>query len=142
MKKLIFLLAIMGLFSGSYAQTPGQEDVPAKVIRSFEKSYPKISTVEWTKLGDDFKASYTMDNKSMSVTYSSNGKIKETEKELSISQLPTPVLKYVNDNYPGEVVKKSYQRIGSNGKSSYEVKMTNMDLAFDSKGEIVKQAGE
>jgi hypothetical protein len=138
MKILFFLLVIIGLSSVSYAQTQGPADVPANITKSFEKSHPEVSQAEWTQSGDDYKANYILDNKSMSVTYNNKGKLKETEKELSISQLPTPVLKYVNDNYPGEVVKKSFQRMGSNGKSSYAVKLTNIDLAFDSKGVIEK----
>lgn len=142
MKKLILLLAIMGLITVSYAQTLVPIDVPVKISKSFEKSHPKISPVEWSKVGDDYKASYMVDDKNISVTYNAAGKLKETEKEISLSQLPAPVLKYVNDNFPGEVVKKKMLITSSTGKSLYQLQIKQQDLAFNSQGELIKPENE
>lgn len=138
MKKIILLFAFMGLIAFSYAQTLAPNDVPAKISKSFVKSHPKISPVEWSKVGDDYQASYMVDDKNMSVTYSAAGKLRKTEKEISISQLPSPVLKYVNDNFPGEVVKKKVLITSASGKSSYELQVKQQDLAFNSQGKLIQ----
>lgn len=138
MKKIILLLAFMGLIIVSFAQTLAPNDVPAKVSKSFERSHHKISPVEWSKVGDDYQASYMVDNKNMSVTYNAAGKLRKTEKEISISQLPATVLKYVNDNFPGEVVKKKVLITNASGKSSYELLVKQQDLAFNSQGKLIK----
>ncbi|MFA5973416.1 MAG: PepSY-like domain-containing protein [Lentimicrobiaceae bacterium] len=137
MKKIILMLAIIGLIAGSYAQTLTPNDIPAKISTSFERSHPKISPVEWSKVGDDYKASYVVEDKNMAVVYNVSGKLIETEKEISISQLPTPVLKYVNDNFPGEVVKKKVLITSAKGKSSYELQINQQDLAFNSQGKLL-----
>lgn len=138
MKKIILLLAIMGMVAASYAQTLSSNDVPAKVSKSFERSHHKISPVDWSKVGDDYQASYMVDDKNMSVTYNAAGKLKKTEKEISISQLPATVLKYVNDNFPGEVVKKKVLITNASGKSSYGLQVKQQDLAFNSEGKLIQ----
>jgi hypothetical protein len=132
------MLVIMGLITVSYAQTLAPNDVPVKISKSFEKSHPETNLVEWSKVGDDFKASYLVDNKNMSATYSTSGKLRKTEKEISFSQLPAPVLKYVNDNFPGEVIKKKVLITSSTGKSLYQLQVKQQDLAFNSQGTLIQ----
>jgi hypothetical protein len=138
MKKIILMFAIMGIIAVSYAQPITSSDVPAKVSKSFEKSHRNINQVDWSQVGDNYKASYIVDEKAMSVLYGVTGKLIETEKEISIMQLPTSVLKYVNDNYPGEVIKKKVLLTDAKGKSSYEVKVNQQDLAFSSQGKLLQ----
>ena len=142
MKKIILLLAILGIFAVSYAQTLTPNDVPAKISKLFERSHPKISPVEWTKVGNDYQASYMVDDKNMSVTYNAVGKLMKTEKEISLSQLPASVLKYVNDNFPGEVVKKKVLITSSTGKTLYQLRVKQQDLAFNSQGSVIKPEKE
>ena len=139
MKKIILLLAIMmGLIAGSYAQTLMPNDVPAKISKAFEKSHPKISQVEWNQDGANYKASYIVDDKNMAVVYNASGKVMETEKEISLSQLPIAVLKYVNENFPGEVIKNKVLITSAKGRSSYEVQIQQQDLAFNSQGKLLQ----
>jgi hypothetical protein len=138
MKKIILMFAIMGIIAVTYAQPITPSDVPAKVSKSFENSHRKISQVDWSQVGDNYKASYVVDEKTMSVVYNASGKLIETEKEISISQLPTSVLKYVNDNYPGQVIRKKVLLTNAKGRSSYEVKVNEQDLAFNSQGNFLQ----
>jgi hypothetical protein len=138
MKKIILLIAIMGMITFTYAQTLMPNDVPAKVSKAFEKSHPKISQVEWNQIGDTYKATYIADEKNMAVVYNTSGKKIETEKEINISQLPISVLKYVNDNFPGEVIKKKVLITDAKGRSSYELQVNQQDLAFNSQGKLLQ----
>lgn len=139
MKKIILLLAItIGFIAGSYAQNLMPNDVPAKATKSFEKSHSKISQVDWSKEGDNFKASYIENDINKAVVYTDSGKLMETEKEITFSQIPTSVLKYVNDNFPGQIIKKKVLITRSNGKSTYELKIKQQDLAFNSQGKYLQ----
>jgi hypothetical protein len=142
MKKLILMLAIAGFITASYAQNLMPGEVPPAVSKSFTKTHANAESVEWSKIGEKYQASYMADAKQVSVLYDASGKLKETEKEITLSKLPTPVLKYVNDNYPGEVVKKPSMITSSNGKTSYCLIIKQMDLAFDSNGKFISQANQ
>jgi len=137
MKKLFLILAMAGFLTSSYAQTLTVKDVPASVAKAFTKTHPKVDTVQWSKSGDAYKASYDVKMKDMSVTYSAAGKLKETQAEIAVAALPTEVLKYINENYPGDNVKSSSKVTSAKGKVTYAVKIKGMDLTFSSNGKII-----
>jgi hypothetical protein len=138
MKKLILLLAFAGFLSSSYAQNLMLSEVPAVVTKAFHKTHPKTDSVQWSKVSDSYKASYNVKMQATAVTYSEAGKLMGTEKEIKLSDLPAPALEYVNANYKGGPIKKSLVLTTPVGKSSYIVKLKDVDLAFDSKGKFVK----
>jgi len=138
MKTLILVLAIMGFVTGSFAQNLLPADVPQAVVKSFTKKNPKVEQVEWSKTGDFYKATFTQDNSGKSVYFDDAGKVKQSEMQVSISQLPTPILKYVNDNHPADVVKHSSKITDARGKSTYKVKVKDSDLVFDSNGKYIE----
>lgn len=138
MKKLFLMLAIAGFITSSYAQTLMVNEVPAAVTKAFKKSHSKVDTVQWSKVGDNYKAKYAVKMKDIAITYNALGKLKETETEITVASLPTPVLKYINENYPADIVKWSSKIISARGKLIYAVKIKGMDLTFDSNGKIIK----
>jgi len=138
MKKLILIMAMAGIIATSYAQSPESTDVPAVVVKSFTRSNPKADSVEWSKVGDYYKATYPVNKMNKSITYNASGKLKQTEMQVKISHLPTPVLKYINENYPGDIVKKSSKITTVAGKSTYAVKIKESELLFDSNGKYLK----
>jgi hypothetical protein len=138
MKKLILLIAVVFMISSSYAQVLTFSDVPANISKAFVKSHPKVTTVEWAKAGDNFKANYVVDSTDRSVTYNTKGKITETEKQVSVASLPTLAIKYVNENFKDGYVKRSTQITNSKGKVTYNVKIKDVVLTFDSNGKYLK----
>jgi hypothetical protein len=138
MKKLILMLAIAGFITCSYAQNLMVSEVPAVVTKAFHKTHPKVDTIAWSKAGDFYKASYAVNKKDILVTYAATGKLQETETQLSVAELPTPVLKYINENYKNDVVKRAAKVISSKGKLTYAVKIKGTDLTFDSNGKFIK----
>ena len=138
MKKLILLIAIVFMISSSYAQVLTLTDVPANISKVFVKSHPKVTTVEWAKAGDNFKANYVVDSTDRSVTYNVKGKLIETEKQISVASLPTLAIKYVNENYKDAYIKRSSQITNANGKVTYSVVIKEVVLMFDSNGKYLK----
>ncbi len=141
MKKLIFLIAITGMLINSYAQVIMSNEVPAAVTKVFTIANPKVSTVEWVKVENNFKANYMVDEKDKSATYTAKGKIIETEMQITVASLPTEALKYVNENYKDNHVKTA-SKIISQGKTTYSAKLNGLSLTFASNGKFVKSVTE
>ena len=70
--------------------------------------------------------------------YDEAGKVKQSEMQVKISQLPTPILKYVNDNHPADVVKHSTKMTNAKGKSTYILKVKDLELVFDANGKYME----
>ena len=140
MKKLILLIAVVCMISSSYAQVLTLSDVPPAISKSFVKSHSKVTTVEWSKTGTNFKANYVVDSTDRSVTYTPIGKVIETEKQISVASLPTEVIKYLNTNFKDSYVKKASQITSSKGKVNYCVKIKDVTLMFDANGKNITPA--
>lgn len=140
MKKLILLIAVVCMISTSYAQVLTSNDVPPAISKIFVKSNPKVTNVEWTKVGDNFKANYVVDSTDRSATYTAKGKVIESEKQISVASLPTSVIKYVNDNFSDTYVKRASAITNSKGKLNYCIKIKDMTLLFDTNGKNITPA--
>lgn len=138
MKKLILLIAVVFMISSSFAQVLTLTDVPANVSKVFVKSHPKVTTVEWAKAGDNYKANYVVDSTDRSVTYNAKGNTVETEKQISVASLPTLTIKYVNENFKDAYVKKSSKITSARGKVTYCVKIKDVVLTFNSSGKYLE----
>jgi len=138
MKKLILLIAVLCMMSISYAQVLTLNDVPPAISKAFVKSHPKVTTVEWTKSENNFKANYVVDSTDRSATYNVAGKVTETEKQISVASLPTTVIAYVNTNFQDAYVKQASKITSSRGKVNYCVKIKDVVLMFDSNGKNIK----
>ncbi len=138
MKKLILLIAVLCMISISYAQVLTLTDVPTDVSKVFVKSHPKVTQVEWTKAGDNFKANYSEDSTYRSATYSLKGKITETEKQIPVTSLPAAAIKYLNENFSDSYAKKTLQIKSGKGKVTYSVNIKDVVLLFDANGKYIK----
>jgi Protein of unknown function (DUF2874). len=138
MKKLLFLLAIMGLFMQVQAQEVVTIDVPTVVKDAFQKAYPTINDVAWSMDGNSFVAEYDVNKVDMSVTYTAEGKLIETEMEISVSSLPQGVMEYILKNYKEEEVTETLRVTDAKGIVTYKVEISSFDLIFDSKGNFIK----
>lgn len=134
MKTLIFLLAFAGILSNASGQVMATMDVPPTVQKAFTKMNPKATSADWQRNGYLYTANYTEDNLSRSVTYDAAGKFREKEMQISIGQLPTSALKYINDNHSDGVIKKAYKVTKMGGKTSYLVYVKDLELAFNADG--------
>jgi len=138
MKKLILLLAIAGLFTQVQAQKVMAKDVPVAVTEAFNKAYPSLKDVDWSKDGNNYEAEYDVHKADVSVTYDASGKLLENEVEIKVAAFPTPVMAYVKKNYPSNKVKEASKITDANGTVTYEAEVKGMDLIFDSKGKFIK----
>jgi hypothetical protein len=138
MKKIIVLIAFVSCITQLQAQKIMQSDVPLTVKDAFHKAYPSIKDADWSKDGNNFEAQYDANKVDMSVTYSADGKLIETEMEIPVSSLPKAILDYVKKNYKEDEIKEASKIIDAKGIVTYEAEVKGLDLIFDSKGNFIK----
>lgn len=137
MKTLLYILAFVGFTTASYAQVLQPSDVPAQIQKAFARMNPKIDSVVWNQTGDSFLATYRGNDLEKSVTYDASGKFVQKDEQVSIGQLPTQVLKYINDNLQDGYVRTAKKITKKGGKSYFLVSIKDMELNFDSVGKYL-----
>jgi len=137
MKTIVFLLAFAGILSKSNSQELASLAVPLPVQKAFSKANPSAPAIEWKQNGSLYIASYTKDQLMKSFTYNAQGKLLETEVQVTVGQMPTAALRYINEKHPDGLIKK-VSRISETGrKTVYLVSMNDLDILFDAEGKFL-----
>lgn len=135
MKRTISMIAIaITITTGVFAQKMSSEKVPVAVKAAFTKEYAEATGVKWDKEKSDYEASFKMKGEDLSVLFSSEGKVIETEKGIAITELPTSVQKALK----GKKIKEA-AIITKNGKTYYEAEVGGKDHLFDAQGKAVEK---
>ena len=139
MKKSLTITAlIISLGLGVNAQKLDASKVPAAVKESFAKKYPKVATVKWELEKGNYEAGFKQDGQSMSVVFTPNGTMTESEVDIKTSELPAAALSYVKTNYKGKSVKEAAKITKANGEINYEAEVDGKDVIFDANGKFLK----
>lgn len=143
------------------------QDVPSKVNEAFAEKFPNARQVKWEKeSAEEFEAEFTIDGTRMSANFDPRGNWKETEAEISHSDLPKAVQETLKSDY-SELRGTHIYKVTQPGKTLYEVEVANdgaeeyedheqeekeevyeegkniHELVFDADGKLVKkEAGE
>jgi hypothetical protein len=138
MKNIIILVVSILLSASAIRAT----EVPAAVKTAFAQKFPTAKKVKWQKeKTNDFEASFMLDSKEVSATYSPDGKLKEVETEIPVSELPKAVTEALNKKYPGAKVDEAAKIERADNTVVYEAEMKvsgkKTDLLFDENGNTV-----
>lgn len=136
-KTLLFAFTSCLLFTGLLAQTVPVSKIPALVQAGFSKKYPNVTKLKWDKEDKDFEASFSLDNRKMSVLLNAKGDILETEEEVSKNAIPPAAIEYVQKIYPKSIIKETAKITKQSGEVVFEVEVTGKNLFFDAKGNIL-----
>src|SRR5487761_1959471 len=140
MKNIMSLLIACGIIAlASCTQRIDDSKVPSPVKKSFAKDFPGASS-KWEKEKLNYEANFSQDGKTMSALYDANGNKQETETDIKVSDLPTPVQNYIANNYPGEKIKEAAVITKANGEVNYEAEVNDMDVLFAQDGKFIKTA--
>jgi hypothetical protein len=135
MKNIIILVVSILLSASTIRAT----EVPAAVKTAFAQKFPTAKKVNWQKeKTNDLEASFMLDSKEVSATYSPDGKLKEVETEIPVSELPKAVTEALNKKYPGAKVNEAAKIVRADNTVVYEAEMKvsgkKTDLLFDENG--------
>lgn len=138
MKHLPLILAVT-LATGLFAQSVPASKVPKAVQSGLTAKFPKATVVKWDKEGNDFEASFSVENRSISILLNAKGEILETEEEIAANMVPAAALAYMQKNYPKTTIKEMAKITRQNGEVVYELEVKGKDLLFDTNGNFVKK---
>lgn len=97
MKKELILALAMVCGGVMYAQAP-----PAQVSKMFSQKFASAEKVKWDQEEEnEWEAEFKMNGKEMSASFDNAGKWLETETSASKADLPTVVIKAVQEKYSG-----------------------------------------
>jgi ribosomal protein S5 len=138
MKKLIILVVSILLSASTIHAT----EIPDAVKTAFQQKFPTVKKVKWEKeKTNEYEASFMLDNKEVSVLYLPDGKLKEIETEISVSELPKAVKEAINKKHPNAKIDEAAKIERSDNSIVYEAEVKiggkKTDLLFDEKGNIV-----
>lgn len=137
MKKSVIIVVTLVLSTIAFAQKVKATKVPEIVTKSLISKYPNAKNVKWDKEENNYEASFKTNKIENSVLFNANGKIIETEVEISTAQLPKSILSYLSKNYKDQKVKEAAKIISEKGIVTYEAEIKGKDLLFDENGKLL-----
>lgn len=136
-----FALALF-LWAGAFAGNIKESSVPAAVKEYVEKTYPRVSPVEWNyeEKGNFYNAQFKADGMSYQLDISPKGELICSRIQVAANQLPDKVNAYLGQQYPGFKVKDAY-RINRMGAVTYQVDVSgqnsNQTLTLSEDGRLL-----
>ena len=142
MKKLIVFLAAAALALQVNAQTSSQKiadkDVPATVSSTFTKAHPNAKMVSWKKMDGKYAAEYDESSTKTWSVYDATGKLVETKVKVKESDVPKMATDYVSKNHKDPLEKEYFKATDPKGTVTYDVKVKDKKMIFDSNGNYIK----
>ena len=142
MKKSI-ILSIMSLLilGNSFAQKAKKLEVPVAVKTALANKYPASSSakITWETEKGHYEANCGgKSGEDNSVQFTPAGEFIEIVKAMPSSQLPKPVLAYINEHYKGAKISEAATVTDAKDKLTYEVEINRKEIIFDEKGNFIK----
>ncbi len=98
MKKILFLLMIVGLSSFRAMANPG-ETIPASARESFEKMFANASEVAWSQAEAYYRADFRFNGQFVQAYYTCSGTLIAMKKNILSTQLPLGLEVSLRQNY-------------------------------------------
>ncbi len=137
-KMSLILLSFAFIFASCEKEkVVSENDIPATSKSYITTHFPDQKIAQAIKEVDDLRTTYIvyLDN-AVKLEFNKSGEVRKIEgnSELPDSVIPSPILTYVQDNYPAEYIKK--WELDDNRQ---EVELSNgLDLEFDRNGNFLR----
>jgi len=145
MKQIILLAYTLLLINGAKAQDLKESEVPEIIKQSFLKIYPNTKVDGWEKEGTDYEAEFIINKVESSAIFDANGRFKELEQVIKITELPMAATEYCAKIYVGYKLEEAAKITNVSGKILFEAEMKkgkeHFDVMFDDKGNFIKREG-
>jgi hypothetical protein len=144
MKKNIFKKLLISFVCICFiATTNAQIKVPKAVENAFKTKFTNAQEVKWGKENkNEYEADFKMEGKTYSANFLKNGQWKETESEISITELPESVKKSYNIKHSNAAIKIISKIETATGNLQYEIEYKaagkTKELVYNDQGIIIK----
>ena len=114
MRNLMILMVLVSTMA--FTACGQKENVPAIVKTAFDQKFPNATKVSWDKENaTEWEAEFNMDGKEYSANFDANGNWKETEYEISKSDIPTAVKSTLDKDFDGYNIEEAEMSETSDG---------------------------
>jgi hypothetical protein len=144
MKRLVFIGLLFFVLQG-FAQTRplAEADVPADVLRGFERAYPDFPQRTWEQRNTRFVATIKYEDRTELATFLETGEWAETRSDIDRNALPENVISLIESRYNAYRI-QSIQYVEENSGGHYYAILLALrsnrnlttELVFDMAGEI------
>ncbi len=119
----ILALVISAAFVSRSAAMP--ENVDAKILNHFAKTFKSAENVTWTSTKDYSKASFVRNNKRMEVFYNSKDELICTTTYVDMQDLPDATQQTIEDKYNGYSRTSAIKYVDADGNTLYYIQLDN-----------------
>lgn len=142
MKKHLLLIGISVMSFALFAKDIPAGQIPATVMKQFNKDFPKAKDVEWELKNNvynvDFEQGWFTD---FEAWYSADGTLLRLEEDICKRKLPKAIIVAIKSNYPSFKI-DDVKKITENKRVTYKVEIEKRSyehtLYFNEKGQIIK----
>lgn len=142
MMRTLNMIAVLAFASlGSAAQDLKAEQVPVKIISEFQKSYPKVTNMEWEMKETYYEVEFDIGKYDHEISYDNEGKVVKERIEVSPSELPAALQELIKNKYPDYTIDE-VEMTRMQGKISYKVEIDQgwfkeRKLVIDHTGKLI-----
>ncbi len=145
MKRILLLIVLLFGFTSLYSQKLRNSDVPQEVRMGLENTYTDYKLMGWFFETGQYVAEINIDNQVGRVFLTASGNWQFTIFNIAEPELPTLVMNYFINNYPGYRIKKSEYVEDFGGDNYYRliismkgIAQTEYEMIFDPRGKMIK----
>ena len=119
------------------------DDKPGfSALNTLEEKFPDARSVEWEQEDGGWEAEFTVNGVEHSATFDKNGKWLETEKQISVDNVPATVINSIKATHANARIAAVYEESGTVG-TSYEFELVDgdhmLEVELDANGNLVKE---
>lgn len=115
-KSILTVVSFLLFLTRTFAGTP-----PTEVQKAFEQKFTKATNIKWAKESSkEWEAEFSLDGTKVSANFSNDGTWVETEKEISVSELPSKVSSSIKQQNPNCEIVSAYKIESATKQTKYE----------------------
>lgn len=147
MKKQIFIIGVLAIFSATYAQDLPQSSVPSVIVNQFNRHFPKATDVDWEMKDNlynvEFETGWNVDHE---VWYNAKGEVIKHKEDIAESKLPKAVKNSIQSQFKGYTI-DDLEQISEQGKVVYKMELNSLlkqdwNVVIDAKGTILNKIAD
>jgi hypothetical protein len=137
---LLFVLTIIGCSKKNVSNS----NVPDAVSQALTTKFPQAISITWKKVNEfEYHASFISNGKKMMASFSDDGDLLSTKKEISRKNIPKGVLSTVTKKYKKSSISDAY-KISNRKGTQYEVDISKngkiTSMTFDDDGDLIQRS--
>ena len=122
-KFMVLAATLLMAFTATFANDASS--VPASITKGLHQQFANVNNVQWQAAANYYKASFTINGQPLAAFYTPDGDMMGVARPLTADELPTTLLKAVQDKQTGNTVTDLFQLFSDRGTEYYITYQTN-----------------